>query len=154
MDCVYDGVSPNWKICYSAGCFTGGGTAVQNPPAVRLSQPATVTYTSNGTCTASSLPALSTLGGDAFLATLAATLNTYRVGGFISAAECHLHNAHVDSGCAARRPWARSPLEFLTASRSLPAASRCMLRHPLTRPFLCFPHSRKGPHRQRALRRR
>lgn len=49
---------------------------MQNPVSTRLAAPATVTIASGGNCNA--LPALSSLGGDAFLAVLAATLNVYK----------------------------------------------------------------------------
>ncbi len=77
MDCFFDGVSDNWKLCWSGGCFASSdtGKTVQNPPAVRLAEKKVVTLTS-GTCSA--LPALSAVGGEAFLSTLAATLNIYR----------------------------------------------------------------------------
>lgn len=79
MDCFYDGASSNWKLCWSTGCFPSNSTTAQAPTSVRLTQARTVTWTSNGTCSANSLGSLANVGGDAFLTTLAATLNVYRV---------------------------------------------------------------------------
>jgi hypothetical protein len=78
MDCFYDGASSNWKLCHSPGCFPKGTYLVQNATSVRLQAKKVVTLNTGGACIASSLPALLDLGGDAFLATLAATLNVYK----------------------------------------------------------------------------
>jgi hypothetical protein len=78
MDCFYDGASANWKLCHSPGCFPKGSYLVQNATTARLSSKHVVTLATGGTCGAGSLPALLDLGGDAFLATLAATLNVYK----------------------------------------------------------------------------
>lgn len=73
---MQNGVSQNWKLCWSEGCFKPGTNyAVQDPPAPRLSAKAVVTVTT-GTCSA--LPSLGSLGGDAFLVALAAKLNFLR----------------------------------------------------------------------------
>jgi hypothetical protein len=79
MDCFYDGASSNWKLCHSPGCFPKGTYLVQNATSsARLQAKKVVTLNTSGACSASSLPALLDLGGDAFLATLAATLNVYK----------------------------------------------------------------------------
>jgi hypothetical protein len=78
MDCVMDGGSDNFKLCFSTGCFTGGGKTTQSPAAVRVQAQATVTVASGATCS-TALPPLGSLGGEAFLAALAATLNVYKV---------------------------------------------------------------------------
>ncbi|KIZ01835.1 hypothetical protein MNEG_6122 [Monoraphidium neglectum] len=77
MDCVMDGGSDNFKLCFSTGCFTGGGKTTQSPAAVRVQAQATVTVASGATCS-TALPPLGSLGGEAFLAALAATLNVYK----------------------------------------------------------------------------
>ncbi len=76
MDCFYDGNSLNWKLCWSGGCFAPNSTTVQNPVSERLETKQVVTIAPGASCSA--LPAVLDLGGDAFLATLAATLNIYR----------------------------------------------------------------------------
>lgn len=71
-----NGVSQNWKLCWSEGCFKAGTNyAIQDPPAPRLSGKADVNISSS-TCGA--LPSLGSLGGDAFLAALSAKLNFLR----------------------------------------------------------------------------
>ncbi len=77
MDCFYDGTSINWKICWSAGCFNSGNTTVQDPPSVRLTDKQAARVNPGATCSGA-LPAVKKLGGEIFLATLAATLNLYR----------------------------------------------------------------------------
>jgi hypothetical protein len=77
MECFYDGVSVNWKICFSSGCFPAGNTTAQQNPANTRLQTKQALAPSNGTCLPA-LPELDTLGGNIFLSTLAATLNVYR----------------------------------------------------------------------------
>lgn len=68
-----NGVSDNWKLCWSEGCFNAGSNyATQSPPAGKVAAKAVVSV-SSGSCGA--LPAIDGLGGDAFLAALAAKLN-------------------------------------------------------------------------------
>lgn len=82
MDCFYDGNSNNWKLCWSDGCFDGNSTATQSPVSVRLTKsPAVPAAPAPASCVAGSLGDLKDVGGEAFLSTLAATLNVYKVRG-------------------------------------------------------------------------
>jgi hypothetical protein len=79
MDCFYDGKSSNWKLCFSSGCFAAGSNnATQAPCSSRLQEKKDVTVPDGASCASAGLPLLSELGGDAFLAALAATLNIYK----------------------------------------------------------------------------
>lgn len=79
LDCFFDGLSNNWKLCWSSGCFPVGSTNTQAPVSQRLTQSRNITFAGGGTCAANSLGSLQSVGGDAFLVLLAATLNVYRV---------------------------------------------------------------------------
>jgi hypothetical protein len=70
MDCFYDGVSDNWKLCFSSGCYANGNYATQAAEGARVKE--------SKNATSNSLPTLAEVGGDQFLATLAATLNVYK----------------------------------------------------------------------------
>lgn len=67
------------QICFSSGCFPSpSNTTVQTPAATRLQAAQAITPADTAQCSAAGLPELSSIGGDAFLAALAATLNVYR----------------------------------------------------------------------------